>query len=317
MNKKHDISLEEFKFLYANKGMIYQELANYFNCSLATIRRFAKRHKVTPIRGKSKHRKIIVQKSNIKTNLNDTELFDLYKKSLNSKQLEIILGSLLGDSYCKTRKNKNGETINIHFGHSEKQIGYLNFTHKELENVANDISLERKEGYFKIKDKGEYKNKNFYSFSTKPLNPFLKKIIFKNNKKTVNMEWLNLLTPRSLAFWYMDDGNLNLNNRVSRFATMGFSKEENNIIKKYFYDSLKMPCFVAKTKEGYEVVLTQNSTKKFLKLISPYLSEDMEYKSSFNNDPVETLKADDKSVSKEEDENLLNIAEHPINRMVV
>jgi len=109
------------------------------------------------------------------------------------------------------------------------------------------------------------------------------------------------LTPLSLAIWYQDNGSYNLQNRVIRIATMCFSQEENNIIKNYFYDNLKMPCFLEKTNcgFGYSLVLTQNSTKKLFNLIRPYICSSMLYKCPLDFDPSETLKADNSSsVSK-------------------
>lgn len=302
-NKKHNIDLSEFNDLYRNKGLIYKELAEHFGCSLGTIRRFAKRHKVTPIRGKSKHRKILIEKSKIRTDLSGTEVMEKYQDTLTSKQLEIILGSLLGDSYCKTRKNVGNDTVNIIFGHSEDQLDFLKKTYNDLKNAANPINKMRDGKIANFKTDKKYQTKSFYSFSTVSLNTYLNEITKRHGKKHVTMNWLKLLTPVSLAHWYMDDGSLNLQNRVIRLATMGFSRKENNVIKDYFYEYLKMPCFIAKTKDGSgcEIVLTQNSTKKFIRLISPYIYDSMMYKCVLpnNNDPVETLKAESNSVSKE------------------
>ena len=53
----------------------------------------------------------------------------------------------------------------------------------------------------------------------------------KDGKKYVTKEWANMLTPISLAFWYMDDGSIsNADNQNVRptihIATNGFSYEE-------------------------------------------------------------------------------------------
>jgi len=313
MNRKHNIDINEFQKLYNEKGLIYNELAIHFGCSLGTIRRFAKRHKVTPIRGKSKHRKILIQKSDIPLTLEDSKLLNKFNGTLTSIELEVILGCLLGDSSSKVRKNKNNKIVNVVFGHSESQKDYLKYTHKCLKNISNPIRMEWDEKIRTIRGK-EYKCQKFYGFATKPLSILLREIIYENDIKKLSWEYLENLTPRSLAFWYMDDGSLNRQNRVIRFCTMCFTKEEHNLLKKFFYEKLKMPCFIAKATSGtgYELVLTQNSSKKFMQLIEPYMCDSMKYKLL---DPVETLKAS-KIVSKEGPKLVLNIAEHSY-RMIV
>ena len=111
----------------------------------------------------------------------------------------------------------------------------------------------------------------------------------------------------------MDDGSFNKQNRVIRMATMNFSGKDNKILQQYFYDNLRMPCFLEQTNygQGLSLVLTQNSSKKFLKLIEPYACDCVKHKFPYLsvNNPSETLKAVN-TVSKGDDNNHLNNAGH-------
>jgi len=313
---KNKPNYQEVQNLYGKSGLTFREIAEQFGCGVTTVRKIAKRHGLQSIRGKSKHRKIIVQKSDILLSLNKTKIMRNMDKRISSQQLEMILGGLLGDSYLRRRKFKTKTSYNVLFAHSEKQIEYLKFKRNILNNIANEIRVDQKPKEKNV-EKGIYKSSTLFAFSTKTLDlEYLYNMLIINNKKTISRNYLDLLTPLSLSIWYMDDGNYNSSNRICRFATMCFSKEGNEIIRDYFYENLKMPCFIERTNcgSGYSICLTQNSTKKFLKLVSPYRCPSMEYKFphfewTFGN-PVETLKAE-KSVSKEDYANNLNIAGHP------
>jgi len=256
------------------------------------IRKIAKRHNIPIMRGRSKTRKVIVQKSKISLALtrNDIERFG---NAFSRQAYEMSMGSLLGDAFLKVRQNKYNSRYNIYFAHSVDQRHYLEYKREFFsDEEANDIRIEYRDNndtYIKGK---KVNQKDLVVFSTKSYNlSNLHRMLYKNNVKRITMEYLKLLTPLSLATWYMDDGSYNKQNRLIRIATMCFTNKENNILKDYFYNRLKMPCFLEKVNCGHgrSIVLTQNSTRKFLALIYPYACKMMQYK--FPNDPSETLKA--------------------------
>lgn len=282
--------------LYYKKGFTMIEIAVQYKCGVNTIRKIMKRHKMPVIRGKSKLRKIVIQKSKIP--LEVSQKFG----DFDSKEAEVILGSLLGDSYLKKRNNKGADGYNVYFANCKTQKNYVEFKHSFFDkNRVNPIRVEKRDKCF-IKGK-EYNVQDLYVFSTKSNNlKDLYDMLIKDGKKTITTRYLQLLTPLSLLVWYMDDGSYNEQNRVIRIATMCFTVEENNIIKKYFYDCMKMPCFLEKTNCGFgrSLVLTQNSTKKFLNIIGPYAPNNvMLYKFPLPLRDFEHSQCMDKTISKE------------------
>ena len=291
---KYNINYEEVRSLYSEKGLTFKEIGIIYNCSAGPIRKIAKRHGLKSIRGKSKQRKIIVQKSSLPLSIAETDIFSHMSKFFNEKELEVLIGSLLGDSYLKVRQNKNEKAYNVYFSNCEKQLNYLKFKRSFFRNdVCNDIRQETEAHKQEIKGK-ECNIQSLFTFSTKPSDlSYIFSILNNGKRKIITRKYLEYLTPLSLAIWYQDDGSYNPHNRVVRIATMCFSQEENNVIKNYFYDNLKMPCLLEKTEYGlgWSLVLTQNSTKKFLNLISPYICDCMMYKNPvIKTNPSETLK---------------------------
>ena len=295
---KKKIDFEDIKKMYLEKGLTYKEIAIYYECSVGRIRKIAKRHGLKSIRGKSKTRKVIIQKSLLPLSLENTDLFSNIETYFTSKEMEIILGTLLGDSSLKKRQNKKYISYNVYMTNSGKQLEYLRYKRSFFrDKVCNNIRKERDSSIIKIKHK-DCNVDSLFAFSTKPSNlDYIFSILNNGKRKIITKRYLEYLTPLSLAIWYQDNGSYNLQNRVIRIATMCFSQEENNIIKNYFYDNLKMPCFLEKTNcgFGYSLVLTQNSTKKLFNLIRPYICSSMLYKCPLDFDPSETLKADNSS----------------------
>lgn len=284
------ISVEELKNLYYEKGMTLKEIAGQYQTSPGYLRKMMKRHKMKTLRGPSKYRKLIVQKSNIPITLDDTNI-KKYVSNLSNKALEVILGALLGDSSVKIRQNSYDVSYNVSFGHSANQLEYLKYKYSLIEDLANPIRLEKTSKTEVIKDK-LCERQDFYSFTTKPIDiSYLHNLLYNNSKKTITKKYLEYLTPLSLSIWYMDDGSYSKDNRVIRLSTMCFNRKENEIIRDYFNSNLRMQCNIEKVNcgTGWSIILPQNATRKFLNIINPYKCECLNYK--FPYDPSETLKA--------------------------
>lgn len=286
--KKYDINYKDVYDLYYNKGLTYKEIAHTYECSQTLVRKIAKRHGFKSLRGKSKYRKFIIQKSKILLEIKD----DIIPK-MSKKAIEVILGGLLGDSNIRKRKNKYGFKYNVCFNHCEKQKPYLEWKRNIfLPHEVNNIRVNKR-STTKIHGKN-FNVQDLYSFSTKPFDMSkIYDLLIEDGLKVVKMNYLKLLTPLSLAVWYQDDGSYGYNNRTIRIATMGFTRKCNNTIKDYFYNFLKIPCIVEKADCGYgcSICLPQNSTKKFLGLIYPYMCDSMMYKNPIFKNPSETSKA--------------------------
>lgn len=186
----------------------------------------------------------------------------------------IILFMTIGDGYI----NKKGYLV---IQHCEKQKEYLEWKHQIL--MKNNISTSS------IKYK-KNNGKNSYFFYTKAYD-FIKKIrevLYQNNKKKLNKDILEKITPLGLFIWYMDDGNLTphkRNNKIHSYELMlntGLQKNENQILIDYFQAKWGIKFNQYKNKNVYRLCCGTKMARKFLEIIKPYASEIkcMEYKNN-------------------------------------
>jgi DNA-binding CsgD family transcriptional regulator len=189
--------------------------------------------------------------------------------TLSSEQLEILYGSLLGDMSIGMQWNEARFSI-IHGGNQESYFDYKCSFFKGLLGKINKTPRF---------DKRTNKYYNRYSVRSKCNKIFtdLYNELYVNGIKTVTTEWLNKLTERSIAFWFMDDGS---NNGV--IATNCFSYEECSLIKDWFKNKYNIDTTIEcqKNKGGlqYLIYIKNSSKPKFYNLVKPYIIPDMEYK---------------------------------------
>ncbi|MCK9330629.1 MAG: hypothetical protein M0Q94_12195 [Candidatus Cloacimonetes bacterium] len=197
------------------------------------------------------------------------------KTSLLPYELEILLGGLLGDSHI--RKDNNI----IQFGHSDKQIEYLNWKHDKLSRISTEV--------WKIITKDNYIRYNFQTIQEYKNDMKSIKLLIcdKEGNKKLSRKWLNLLSPLSLAIWWMDDGCLSIHkgNRYGKLCTHNFSYEENLIIQNYFKVVWDIKVDIKKEKDKYYFCrFNVENLKKLIFLIYPYVLEipSMLYKINLN-----------------------------------
>lgn len=179
----------------------------------------------------------------------------------NDDQLQLILGSALGDGSLQKVSNNNYE-FRIKFTHSDKQINYLKFKQK---------ILNCKEPY--IIKSGYTQQDNIYTTNSNVfLLPYSSKIDF-----------INHLDLRGLAILYMDDGS-----KLSKYDYSGthiscnsFSLEETNALidklKEFGINSTNVPR-KRNNKIYNELHIDSNNAKIFFEKIAPYMHTDCYYK---------------------------------------
>ena len=184
------------------------------------------------------------------------------KPLYNQEQIEVIIGSLFGDSSI----SYDGQLTSVY---SDKKFLYSEYR-KDILGGASKPSMS---GY-----RNTYTNISV----NHPITEQTKKLhnLFYNNGKRTVKNLLHLITPKGLAFWYMDDGSLNISKRVSTLHTEGFSLEDNKLIVQYFKDAFGISSKILKRKdkELYYISFDVKNTEKLHILISPYIHVSMEYK---------------------------------------
>jgi hypothetical protein len=188
-------------------------------------------------------------------------------KEFSKDQLEVLYGSLLGDM-CIMKETTNARASINQGGNQE-----LYFDHKC--EIFKDFlgSISKTPRYDKRTNK--YYNKFTVRLCCHPQLTEIYNMIVINGVKTITRKYLELLTPKSLAYWWMDDGNVR-----GIFATMCFSKEENELIKTFLFEKFGIESSVHKFKggTGWTLYITKAGRSRLFELIEPYVIDSMKYK---------------------------------------
>lgn len=194
---------------------------------------------------------------------------------VNDKQLEILAGCMLGDGYISKRG-----AVQIEQG--SKQKSYLMWKYGQLKNIT---SVKPKQ-VFRTKRNGTITSS--YRFFLRQYFIKWRRRIYRNGKKIVNQELLKLLTPLSLAVWYMDDG-CKSNNYTLIISTDSFSKNSIKKLRQHLKNEWGIVTRIKYKREPnktYErLTIGGENLVKFVNLVRPYIIPSMQYKIP---DPVTT-----------------------------
>jgi hypothetical protein len=106
--------------------------------------------------------------------------------------------------------------------------------------------------------------------------------LFINKKKIITQDLIkNHLTPRGLAYWFMDDGgkldyNKNSKNKGVVLNTQSFESKEVKAMAQQLSEKFNLDCEIRSGKKI--IVIKSSSYSTFLSLIDPYILPEMRYK---------------------------------------
>ena len=206
-----------------------------------------------------------------------------YKDSLielTIEQKEAIIGLMLGDASLQS-KNK-GKTYRIKFEWGDKNKAYV----LHVFNLFDEWLLSQPHKKERLSPKGNLiVNWGFQTFSHKAFNYLAELFLLdKGGKKGISENLvLDHLTPRGLAYWFMDDGgkldyNKNSKNRSVVLNTHSFTDLEVENLCDQLSNKFELLCEVRSNKNKKIIVIKDTSYSKFYQLINPYLLEEMKYK---------------------------------------
>lgn len=197
---------------------------------------------------------------------------------LTNIQREIIIGCTLGDLHIE--ESLNGQKARLVFEHSIKQTDYVLHLYEIFKDwVPGEVKTrERKNGTkligFKTKYDGVFR--------------FYRQQFYDLNKNKIVSKILNkVLTARSIAYWYMDDGSLkSKQSKGVILNTHSFSKKEIEFLCFILNDKFQLQCKPRKQKHFinneiriyYQIYISGYSYDILRKLIFDYLLPEMYYK---------------------------------------
>jgi hypothetical protein len=87
------------------------------------------------------------------------------------------------------------------------------------------------------------------------------------------------LTPRGLAYWFMDDGSMKSNqSKGVIFNTQGFTKPDVERLALVLQARFLLQAKLRHQSDGYQIYVSGSSYERFVELIDPWLLDEMRYK---------------------------------------
>jgi hypothetical protein len=185
---------------------------------------------------------------------------------MDELQEQIIIGSLLGDGGLYKPKGKN---TNAYFyeRHGLGQVEYARYKADKLSSLC----------------KSGLKIRSYYcEFQTRSLPLFtdLYNAWYPNGEKIVSDKYLERLGAVGLAVWFGDDGSSTLPSQ-REIATMCFSLRDHKKLQNVLLCNFGLDSDIRRNCNNKPfLVITKNSMRKFVDIISPYLHSSMRYKIS-------------------------------------
>lgn len=206
---------------------------------------------------------------------------------LTAIQKEVLIGTLLGDAsfslsngtpkYClKFEQGKQHEAYVYHLFHIFKPIVGTGPSERTINRRKFQEGTEKPRfavwfRTYQFTPLIFYYNL-FYEQTFDPTNP--KFVISK--KKIVPKNIGKFLTPRAIAYWFMDDGSYE--NKTGMFHTQGFTKSESQLLCDTLLEKYGIEAGVTKDRDKYKIRVKTSSAKAFRELIKDYVIPVFQYK---------------------------------------
>jgi recombination protein RecA len=199
-------------------------------------------------------------------------------RRLSSQQLQLILGSLMGDG-CLSPNTRGRSGTRFRMGHGAKQAAYLDWKVEMLGNIPCSRSTNVKGAVFAD------------VHPLPELAELYEAVYFGDGRKHLTWEYLKALTPLALAVWYMDDGCFTLRSKGVQERTRGgtgrieicveaMSPGSRQRLVDYLRDCHGLDVRLMKkgARQQSFLLLSTAGTEKFQRLVAPYVHPSMEYK---------------------------------------
>ncbi len=196
----------------------------------------------------------------------------LNKLKLTTKQKEIIVGVILGDGHLETQNN--GRTYRLKVEHSIKQKEYVDWLYENLKEFVTSAPKERT----RLSLGKELKSYGFMTLSSEKFGSY-GKLFYLNGKKVIPKTISKMLSRRSIAVWFMDDGSFkSKSHKTYIIHANSYTKQELEIIKDVFAKKFGIKVGIHKQYSQWRLYVYSESAQKFKKMIESYIVPSMKYK---------------------------------------
>jgi hypothetical protein len=188
---------------------------------------------------------------------------------------DVLIGILLGDAHIVKRSS----TSNARLMYAQTAIAhkaYFEYVYSFFHSFcAKDYITQTKIS----RDKRTNEIYSSISFTTMQLPCFnvFRELFYVSNVKTVPNNIYELLTPKGLAFWIMDDGSKQ--GKGLHISVYAFSNEDVDKLMFTLQDKFNLKCSIHYNRDNKpRIYIFKESMEDLITLVKPYFISEMLYK---------------------------------------
>lgn len=197
-----------------------------------------------------------------------------YKQRLNftDRQKETLIGLLLGDGCLETANG--GRTYRLKIEQSQSHQAYVQHLYEVFKEWVLTPPRHRE-----VVSKGHKSENWVFQTVSHGAFRFYAQQFYVGGKKRVPKLIDHWLTPRGLAYWFMDDGSIKSKESKGMILnTQGFNRQDVERLAGVLQNLFGLGTKVRNQTEGCQIYISGDSYERFVELTSPYIIEEMRYK---------------------------------------
>ena len=215
----------------------------------------------------------IYEQANLTGKILITYKIKLQKKGFTQEQKDILIGTLLGDSSMQAMSGE--QNSNIKFEQTISQISYIKHIYEIFYEWTGTPPTIRN-----IKNSGKKQEQRksiwFKTYRHPSLN-FYKNIFYKKYKDTDKQYKIvpklihRWLTPRALAYWFMDDGSYSIIRKDYYFRTQGFQLKDIEKLRDALFRNFSIKSNIHRDRNKYKLYILKESNELLKETILRYI----------------------------------------------
>lgn len=201
-----------------------------------------------------------------------------YKSSLklNHRQKEVLIGTLLGDASMALKLGK--PTYQVKFEQQIQRKEYIDYLYGIFENFVGTPPKIRdiRGGGAKFRQSIWFRTYGHSAFKFYDDIFYIRDKVTNVRRKCVPVKIQQYLTPRALAFWFMDDGTLSNQDYV--LSTQSFVLSDQKRLQRALKKVFGLQINIHKDRNKYRLYVCRNSETRLRQLISEFIHPNFQYK---------------------------------------
>lgn len=169
---------------------------------------------------------------------------------------------------------KNGRYSRIRIDHYNKHKAYIFWLAQEL------LPFSLKSRQIVERDKRTGKHYSRWHFSTKSLPIFdeFRALFYRDGRKIIPPLLYEVLSPLSLAVWYMDDGFRRQDSRGFYLCTSSFTEEEQKLLQEILQTTFGFKTNIHHQHTLGRIFIPSAYADMFNNLVKPFILPEFQYK---------------------------------------